>query len=114
MSLPIEKWTTSAGWPAATARLWSPEAPNELVKLAPDPAEGLLEGRLEAFFVDGLGGGVADDGDLFAAGRAAASAAGDDESNDQRKEAGHQAGVNAALPGVLARVPHRRVPSYVD
>ena len=27
MSGSSEKWTTSAGWPATTARLWSPEAP---------------------------------------------------------------------------------------
>ncbi len=39
MSPPTEKWTTDAGWPAATARLWSPEAPKELLKLTPEPAE---------------------------------------------------------------------------
>ena len=39
MSPPWAKWTTEAGCPASTARLWSPEAPNELVKLTPEPAE---------------------------------------------------------------------------
>jgi hypothetical protein len=39
MSPAWEKWTTEAGWPATTARLWSPEAPKELLKLTPLPAE---------------------------------------------------------------------------
>jgi hypothetical protein len=38
MSLPVEKWTIEAGWPAATARLWSPEAPKESLKLTPLPS----------------------------------------------------------------------------
>src|SRR4051794_34699801 len=33
-----EKWTTSAFRPAATARLWSPEAPYDSLKLTPLPA----------------------------------------------------------------------------
>ncbi len=37
MSLPVEKWTIEAGWPATTARLWSPEAPKESLKLTPLP-----------------------------------------------------------------------------
>src|ERR1700722_1801457 len=32
-----EKLTTSAGWPAATARLCVPEGPNDVVKLTPLP-----------------------------------------------------------------------------
>src|SRR6478735_2917382 len=39
MSPACEKWTIEAGWPATTARLWSPEAPNELLKLTPLPWE---------------------------------------------------------------------------
>ena len=39
MSPAWAKWTTEAGWPATTARLWSPEAPNELLKLTPLPSE---------------------------------------------------------------------------
>ena len=39
MSPAWEKWTTDAGWPATTARLWSPEAPKELLKLMPLPSE---------------------------------------------------------------------------
>src|SRR4249920_1271884 len=39
MSPAWAKWTTEAGWPATTARLWSPEAPKELLKLTPSPAD---------------------------------------------------------------------------
>ena len=39
MSPPWAKWTTEAGWPASTARLWSPEAPKELLKLTSAPSE---------------------------------------------------------------------------
>ena len=38
MSPAWAKWTTEAGWPATTARLWSPEAPKELLKLTPAPS----------------------------------------------------------------------------
>jgi hypothetical protein len=39
MSLSREKCTMSAFWPAATARLWSPEAPYEALKVTPLPAD---------------------------------------------------------------------------
>jgi hypothetical protein len=32
-----EKWTTEAGCPDSTARDWSPDGPNEVEKLAPEP-----------------------------------------------------------------------------
>ena len=38
MSPPCAKWTSEAGWPASTARRWSPEAPKEPEKLTPSPA----------------------------------------------------------------------------
>ncbi len=34
----IAKWTRSAGWPASTARDWSPEAPNEFEKSTSAPS----------------------------------------------------------------------------
>ena len=43
MSGSREKGTKSAGWPAATARLWSPEAPYDWVKVTPLPAAVLLK-----------------------------------------------------------------------
>ena len=39
MSGSSEKWTTSAGWPASTARDWSPEEPNEFENSTPSPSE---------------------------------------------------------------------------
>ena len=38
MSGSSEKWTTSAGWPASTARDWSPEEPNEFENSTPSPS----------------------------------------------------------------------------
>ncbi len=38
MSEPVAKFTTSAGSPAATARLWSPDAPYDSANETPDPA----------------------------------------------------------------------------
>ena len=38
MSGSSESATMSAGWPAATARAWSPEAPYDWLKLTPFPA----------------------------------------------------------------------------
>src|SRR5947209_19654540 len=38
MSGSVENATTSAGWPAATARLWAPEGPNDSPKETPRPA----------------------------------------------------------------------------
>jgi hypothetical protein len=38
MSGSSEKWTRSAGCPASTARLWSPEAPYDSWKVVPFPA----------------------------------------------------------------------------
>ena len=67
MSPAWAKWTTDAGWPATTARLWSPEAPKELLKLTPAPFGRFFEGRLEGFGVDGFRGGVADHVELAAA-----------------------------------------------
>ena len=37
MSGEVENATTSAGWPAATARLCAPEAANEVLKAMPLP-----------------------------------------------------------------------------
>ena len=42
------RWTKSAGWPASTARDWSPEAPNEFENSTPSPSGGLLEARARA------------------------------------------------------------------
>ena len=38
MSGSVENVTTSAFWPASTARAWSPEAPNDVLKPTPSPA----------------------------------------------------------------------------
>ena len=38
MSGSSERCTTSAGWPASTARDWSPELPNEFLNEAPSPS----------------------------------------------------------------------------
>jgi hypothetical protein len=38
MSGSTEKLTTSAFWPASTARLWSPEAPKDVLKVVPLPS----------------------------------------------------------------------------
>ena len=38
MSGSSAKWTTSADWPASTARDWSPEAPNEFENSTPSPS----------------------------------------------------------------------------
>ena len=120
MSPAWAKWTTEAGWPASTARLWSPEAPNELLKLTPLPAAGLFEGRLQVFLVDGFGSGVADDVELAAARRArlesssATATTSDENCDEQREKYGHGGRLNASPPGYLASVPHKRIPSYVD
>src|SRR4051794_9081863 len=42
MSPAWEKWTIEAGWPDSTARLWSPEAPNELLNETPLPSDVFL------------------------------------------------------------------------
>ena len=42
MSGSSENSTTSAGWPASTARLWSPDAPNDLEKPTSLPASVFL------------------------------------------------------------------------
>jgi hypothetical protein len=39
MSGSVENVTTSAFWPASTARDWSPDAPNDVLKPTPSPAE---------------------------------------------------------------------------
>ena len=38
MSGSVENVTTSAFWPASTARAWSPDAPNDVLKPTPFPA----------------------------------------------------------------------------
>ena len=38
MSGSVENVTTSAFWPASTARAWSPEGPNDVLKPTPSPA----------------------------------------------------------------------------
>ena len=38
MSGSVENVTTSAFWPASTARDWSPDAPNDVLKPMPSPA----------------------------------------------------------------------------
>jgi hypothetical protein len=38
MSGSTENVTTSAFWPASTARLWSPDAPKDVLKPTPSPA----------------------------------------------------------------------------
>ena len=38
MSGSVENVTTSAFWPASTARDWSPEAPNDVLKPTPSPS----------------------------------------------------------------------------
>ena len=38
MSGSVENVTTSAFWPASTARDWSPDAPNEVLKPTPSPS----------------------------------------------------------------------------
>jgi len=43
MSGSRENMTTSAGCPDSTARLWSPEAPNEFENSTPSPAEVSLK-----------------------------------------------------------------------
>src|SRR6202035_4239092 len=37
MSDSVEKLTTSAGWPEATARLWAPDEPNDVENVTPLP-----------------------------------------------------------------------------
>ena len=44
MSGSSERSTRSAGWPASTARRWSPEEPNEVVNFDTLAAVGVLEG----------------------------------------------------------------------
>ena len=41
MSGSVEKLTTSAFCPASTARAWSPDGPNDVLKATPLPAEVL-------------------------------------------------------------------------
>ena len=43
MSGSSENSTTSAGWPDSTARLWSPDAPNELEKSTSLPSDVSLK-----------------------------------------------------------------------
>ncbi len=38
MSGSVENVTTSAFWPASTARAWSPDAPNDVLKPTPSPS----------------------------------------------------------------------------
>ena len=38
MSGSVENVTTSAGWPASTARDWSPDAPNDVLNCVPLPS----------------------------------------------------------------------------
>ena len=38
MSGSVENVTTSAFWPASTARDWSPDAPNDVLKSTPSPS----------------------------------------------------------------------------
>ena len=100
MSPAWEKWTTEAGWPATTARLWSPEAPKELLKLTSAPGRGRFEAGLEGFLVDGFGGRVADHVELAAARRArarvAAAAAAGHRQGDQREQGGHEAQIRSS------------------
>ena len=42
MSGSVENVTTSAFWPASTARDWSPDAPNDVLKPTPSPSAVLL------------------------------------------------------------------------
>ena len=41
-----ERCTMSAFWPPSTARLWSPEAPYDCLKVTPEPAEVLLKSAM--------------------------------------------------------------------
>ena len=43
MSGSSENMTTSAGWPDSTARLWSPDAPNEFEKSTSFPSDVFLK-----------------------------------------------------------------------
>ena len=48
MSGSVENVTTSAFWPASTARAWSPEAPNDVLKPSPRPSAVLLNAGISS------------------------------------------------------------------
>ena len=111
MSPPWAKWTSEAGWPASTARRWSPEAPKEPEKSTPSPSGGGLEAGLEGLVVDGLRGGVGDDVDAAARARAravvAGAASGGKDGEQKYEKGGRESRREASSPGC-----HRRCVSH--
>ena len=100
MSGSSEKWTTSAGWPASTARDWSPEAPNEFENSTPSPSEVVAEAGLEVVLVDLLRGRVGDEVDR-AAGAAAVESIGPAARGDSERERAGEGG-DGEQPGTAA------------